>query len=215
MNTITIRRETEEDYRKVEEVTKKAFWNVNMPGCEEHYLLHCMRSHKDFIKELDLVLEIDGEIIAHVAYAKSHLIDQEGKEKDILTFGPLSVHPDHQRKGYGKKILEYSFERAQEMGYDVVAIFGNPENYICNGFKSAKKYNVSCGDDKVYPTAFLVKELKEGVLKGQSWSYKDSEAYNYDPAKIDEFDMNFEHMEKGYRKSQELFYIYSKSSVTW
>lgn len=215
MSEIVIRTETEEDYRKVEEMTKKAFWNVNIPGCEEHYMLHCMRSHKDFIPELDLVLEIDGEIIAHVAYVKSHLVDAEGNEKEILSFGPLSVHPDYQRQGYGKKILKYSFEKALELGYDVIAIFGNPENYICNGFKSAKKYNVSCGEDQVFPVAFLVKELKEGVLEGKSWSYKASEACDYDPAKVDEFDKDFEQLEKAYRPSQELFYIYSKSCVTW
>ena len=215
MKKIVIRIETQEDYHKVEELTKKAFWNVNIPGCEEHYLLHCMRKHKDFIPELDLVLEADGVIVAHVAYVKSHLIDIEGNEKEILSFGPLSVHPDYQRKGYGKKILNYSFEKAQEMGYDVIAIFGNPENYICNGFKSAKKYNVSCGEDKVFPVAFLIKELKEGVLEGKSWSYKDSEACNYDSAKVDEFDKGYEQMEKAYRPSQELFYIYSKSSVIW
>lgn len=215
MKTVNIRREMEKDYREVEELTKKAFWNVNMLGCEEHYLLHCMRSHEDFIPELDLVLEADGEIVAHVAYVKSRLIDEEGNEKEILSFGPISVHPNHQRKGYGKKLLKYSFDKAKKMGYDVIAIFGNPENYICSGFKSCKKYNVSCGEDKVFPVAFLVKELKEGVLAGKSWSYKDSEACNYDSSKVDEFDKDFEQMEKAYCKSQELFYIYSKSSVTW
>lgn len=174
-----------------------------------------MRSHKDFIPELDLVMEIDGEIIAHVAYVKSSLVDDEGNVKTILSFGPISVHPDYQRKGYGKKLLNYSFDKATQMGYEVIAIFGNPENYICNGFKSAKKYNVSCGDDKVFPVAFLVKELKEGVLDGKSWRYKDSEACQIDEKEAEAFDKNFEPMEKGYRLSQELFYIYSRSSVTW
>lgn len=215
MEQIVIRPETKDDYRKVEEMTKKAFWNVNMPGCEEHYLLHCMRKHKDFIPELDLILEVDGVIVANVAYVKTHLVDTEGNEKEILSFGPLSVHPDYQRKGYGKRLLGYSFDKALEMGYDVIAIFGNPENYICSGFKSCKKFNVSCGEDKVFPVAFLIKELKEGALMGKSWSYKDSEACNYDSSKVAEFDKDFEQMEKSYRKSQELFYIYSKSSVTW
>ena len=215
MSETVIREEKEADYRKVEELTKKAFWNVNVPGCEEHYLLHCMRNHKDFIPELDLVLETDGKIIGHVAYVKAHLVDEEGNEKEILTFGPLSVHPEYQRKGYGKRLLKYSFEKAQEMGYDVIAIFGNPENYFCIGFKSAKKYNVSCGEDRVFPVAFLVKELKAGVLQGKSWTYKDSEALSYDSSKVEEFDKDFEYMEKAYRPSQELFYIYSKSSVIW
>ena len=46
--TIEIRREEEKDYHQVEELTRKAFYNVYMPGCTEHYLVHIMRSHKEF-----------------------------------------------------------------------------------------------------------------------------------------------------------------------
>lgn len=42
---IKIRNEEEKDYRKVEEITRKAFWNLYVPGCDEHYLVHIMRSH--------------------------------------------------------------------------------------------------------------------------------------------------------------------------
>ena len=59
----TIRNETPADYRAVEELTRLAFWNVNMPGCDEHYLVHIMRSHPDFIPELDFVIEEDGKIV--------------------------------------------------------------------------------------------------------------------------------------------------------
>ena len=33
---MTIRLETD-DYRKVENLTREAFWNVHRPGCMEHY----------------------------------------------------------------------------------------------------------------------------------------------------------------------------------
>ena len=58
---IIIRRETEQDYRAVEELTREAFWNVYKPGADEHYYVHRMQSHPDFIPELDFVLEQDGE----------------------------------------------------------------------------------------------------------------------------------------------------------
>ena len=35
---IKIRNEKETDYRRVEEITRKAFWNLYAPGCDEHYL---------------------------------------------------------------------------------------------------------------------------------------------------------------------------------
>ena len=56
MNDVTIRLETEKDYRAVEELTREAFWNVYKPGADEHYYVHMMRSHPDFIPELAFVL---------------------------------------------------------------------------------------------------------------------------------------------------------------
>ena len=35
-----IRNERFEDYRVVEEMIKKAFWNLSEPGCNEHYFAH-------------------------------------------------------------------------------------------------------------------------------------------------------------------------------
>ncbi|MNP07147.1 hypothetical protein D3C76_991610 [compost metagenome] len=46
---IKIRNEEKTDYEKVEEITRKAFWNLYVLGCDEHYLVHVMRCHKDFI----------------------------------------------------------------------------------------------------------------------------------------------------------------------
>lgn len=60
-----------------------------MPGCTEHYLARVMRGHEDFIPELDLVLELDGRVIGSILYTKAKLSDAAGKEKEILTFGPV------------------------------------------------------------------------------------------------------------------------------
>lgn len=212
MENIIIRNERSEDYRAVEELTKKAFWNVNVPGCDEHYVAHILRGHEDFIPELDLVLELEGRIIANVMYTRSRLRGKDGAEKVVLTFGPLSVLPEYQRRGYGTALLEHSFKKAAELGYDAIVIFGNPENYIPRGFKSCKKFNVALSEG-VYPVALLVKELREGALGGNEWLFEESKAFEYDPKAAEEFDKDFPKMEKDYRASQELFYIYSHSSV--
>lgn len=165
---IGIRNERETDFRKVEEITRKAFWNIYVPGCNEHYLVHVMRSHEDFLPELDFVIEVDGQIIGNIMYTKAKLVDDSGNEREILSFGPVCIVPEYQRKGYGKKLIMHSFEKAAALSYDVVVIFGNPGNYVGLGFKSCKKYNV-CLEDGSYPTAMLVKELKPGALDGRRW----------------------------------------------
>ena len=121
---LQIRNETQADYAVVEDLTRRAFYNVYMPGCVEHYLVHTMRTHADFVHELDFVLELDGRIIGNVMYTKAQLTDENGAEKTILTFGPVSILPEYQRKGYGKTLLEHSFGRAIELGYDAIVIFG-------------------------------------------------------------------------------------------
>lgn len=209
---MVIRNERPEDFRTVEEMIKKAFWNLSVPGCNEHYLAHQIRKSLDFIPELDFVLEDDGKIIGHIIYVKAKLIDDDGLEKDILSFGPFTIHPDYQRKGYGRKLIYHSFEAAKKLGYDTIAIWGNPENYVCYGFKNCKRYNV-CLEKDVYPVALMVKVLDENALQNKAWRYVESSAHKMDESVFEEFDRSFPQMEKGYKSSQELFYIYSKSNV--
>lgn len=207
---ITIRNEKKPDYERVEEITRKAFWNLHVPGCNEHYLAHVMRSHKDFLPELDLVIEADNQIIGNIMYTKAKLIDELGQEKDILTFGPVCILPEYQRMGYGKKLMGYSFEQAVALDYDVIVIFGNPNNYVSRGFKSCKKYNV-CLEDGTFPSAMMVKELKADVLDGRKWVYHQSPVFEIDEQEAERFDENLESLEKQYQPSQEEFFIHSQS----
>lgn len=208
---MTIRNETKDDYRKVEELTREAFWNVQVPGCDEHYLVHTMRKHEDFIPELSFVLEENGKIVANVMYTKSKLIDEEGKVKNIVTFGPISVDPTKQRKGYGRKILEHSFEKALEMGFDTIVILGSPHNYFSYGFKNAIRYNIKMNG--VVPVGLLVKELIPGALDGKKWNFIESSVYHVDESKVEEFDRTFPPKKKEYCYTQEFFYTFVRSRV--
>ena len=145
-------------------------------------------------------------------YTKAELVDENGEKKEILTFGPVSILPEYQRMGYGKILMEHSFERASELGYDVIVIFGNPGNYVARGFKSCKNYNVGISKD-VFPVPLLVKELKINALQGENWIYKESDVFNIKEEDAAEFDKDFEQFKKEYRSSQELFYIYSNSFI--
>lgn len=207
---IKIRQEQETDYRRVEEITRKAFWNLYVPGCNEHYLVHVMRSHEDFLPELDLVIEVDGQIVGNIMYTRTRLVDESGEEKDILTFGPVCILPEYQRKGYGKTLMEYSFKQAIALGYDLIVIFGNANNYVSRGFKSCKRFNI-CLEDGTYPSAMMVKELKPDVLDGRKWVYYQSPVFEIDEHEAGRFDAGLESWEKKYQPSQEEFYIHSHS----
>jgi hypothetical protein len=114
--------------------------------------------------------------------------------------------------GYGKMLMEHSFEKASALGYDVIVIFGNPNNYVSRGFKSCKRYNI-CLENGTFPTAMLVKELKPNALNGKKRIYYDSPVMNIDEQEALRFDERFEKMEKKYQPSQEEFYISSHSVI--
>ena len=209
---LNIRNERESDYKIVEDITRKAFYNVYVPGCMEHYLVHIMRGHEDFIPVLDFVIELDGQIVGNIMYTKSKLTDEGGTEKEIVTFGPVSILPKYQRKGYGKMLIEHSLKRAAELGYEAVVIMGSPANYVGSGFQCCRKYNI-CVEKEKYPAAMLVKELKPGALDGKLWFYSDSPVMNVDEREAQAFDDGLEKMEKKWMPSQEAFYIMSHAFV--
>ena len=209
---IIIRNETENDYRVVEEMTREAFWNLYFPGCVEHYLVHTMRNHADFLQELDFVAEYNGKIVGNIMYIKASLMDELGKEMDIVSFGPLSVLPEYQRKGIGSALINHTKNIAIKNGVKAIVILGDPHNYCKHGFKSAKDLNISDINGN-YPYGMLALELEEGVLAGHKWKYRYSDVYEINEKDADEYDNSFVKKEKGYRYSQEIFSIAVRSYV--
>ncbi len=195
---ITIRLEKEADHRNTENLTREAFWNVYRPGCMEHYVLHCYRNDPAFVPDLDFVMELDGEMIGQVIYVRSEIACDDGRNVPIMTFGPIGIAPAYKRQGYGKRLLEYSMEKAREMGAGALAITGNILFYGKSGFVPAKTKGVRYADD---PEAdyFLIKELRTGFLDGISGTYKDPEGYfvcQKDPEAFEAFEATFPPKEK-------------------
>lgn len=178
----------------------------------EHYLVHIMREHEDFIPELDFVLELDGQVIGNIMYTKAKLTDENGTEKEILTFGPVSIHPAYQRMGYGKMLMEHSFQAAIQLGYDTIVILGSPANYVSRGFKCCKKYNV-CIENGKYPAAMMVKELIPHILDDHKLLYQDSPVMAISKEEAERYDDTLEPMEKKYLPNQDEFYIMSQAFI--
>lgn len=197
-NDYMIRLETPNDYRKVENLTREAFWNVYRPGCMEHYVLHCYRDREDFVPELDFVMEKDGEIIGHVMYVRAKIQADDGREIPIMTFGPISIAPEYKRKGYGKALLDYSMEKAKKMGVGALCMEGNIDFYGKSGFVVASTkgihYYAEPREEEV--PYFLLKELKEGFLDGITGVYHTPEGYFVDEKAVEKFDADFPSKEK-------------------
>lgn len=198
MKNLIIRLETEKDYRAVENLTREAFWNVYRPGCSEHYVLHTFRSNPDFVPELDFLMELDGKLIGHIMFVRAEIEKDDGEKLPIMTFGPISIHPDYQRKGYGKILLDYALDRATEMGVSAICMEGNIDFYGKCGFSVASAHGVHYYAEPRENEVpyFLIKELQKGFLDGVTGVYHTPKGYFVDDDKAEAFDKEFPPKEK-------------------
>lgn len=188
-----IRLEEGKDYFETENLTREAFWNVYREGCFEHLIIHNLRKDKSFVKELDYCIEIDNKIIANIVYAKGKLKLENGNIREILIFGPVSVLPEYQKKGYGEKLINYTIEKAKELGFDAIVIMGNPNYYKKFGFESCSKYKIYYeGIDKNEEAPFfMIKILNDNNIENLKGIYSDPDCYKADEKELEEFDKKF------------------------
>ena len=165
-NDYSIRRETSGDFRTVENLVRESFWNVYRPGCVEHYVLKCLRDAEAFVPELDFVMEKDGRIIGQNVFVKAEIRCDNGASFPILTMGPICIAPEYKRKCYGKKLLDYSLEKAAEYGAKALCFEGNIGFYGKSGFvaassKGIRYHGLPEGTDDSF---FLCRELLPHAL---------------------------------------------------
>lgn len=197
MEKFIIRKEKESEQHEVENLVREAFWNVYRPGCLEHYVLHCLRHDEAFIPELNFVMTIEKDgreiLIGQVMCMKAEIVLDNGTPLPIMTLGPIGIHPNYKRQGYGKALLDYTLQRAAEKGFGAVCFEGNIDFYGKSGFTFASEYGVRYhglpeGEDASF---FLCKELKAGFLAGVSGEYSTPQGYFVNEEECEEFDKLF------------------------
>ncbi|NQG97740.1 N-acetyltransferase [Streptococcus suis] len=132
----------------------------------EHLNFHQLRR-----QDLNLVVEADGQLVGHILYVASE-ITADNTRLPSLTFGPFSISPDRQGRGYGQALLEHSLALAENSGAVLVAITGFPDYYSRFGFVKGKEVGISYQAD---PEAdyFLVKLFQPEALDGRDWWFTD------------------------------------------
>lgn len=201
---LVIRQEVEKDYRIVEELTREAFWNLHVPGCSEHFVLHNIRKCPAFIPDIDLVAEFEGKIIGHIVYTRSIIIDESNNQYGVITFGPVSVLPSFQKQGVGSALIRYSLEKARNLGYTAVCIYGDPRYYSRFGFRCAEKFDIRTADGK-FAVALLALELFDGALHKVKGRFYEDQAFEVNQAEFAVFEKTFYHKEKKITETQSEF----------
>ena len=132
-------------------------------------LVEEIRSKKYYVPELELIMvNEEEEVIGYVMFSRFHI---EGKyENELLLLTPAAVRTDLQRQHISKELIEHGFELAKNLGYKVVLVEGNPQNYRSRGFDSSYKYGIEAAPSVglPHPDCMMVKELEAGALEKMS-----------------------------------------------
>ncbi|HPE15593.1 MAG TPA: N-acetyltransferase [Oscillospiraceae bacterium] len=189
-NGLVLRPERPEDHRKTEELTREAFWNVHVPGCCEHYLLHEMRRADAFLAGLDFVAELGGRLVGNIVYTRAELLLDSGTRREAISFGPLSVRPEYQGRGVGGALIEHTKKLAREAGHTAILIYGDPAYYGRFGFLPAETYGIGTPDD-MYAAPLQALELYRGALKDARGRFFEDAVFDVDEGAAAAFDADF------------------------
>ncbi len=187
---LVLRLETPGDYYVVESLIRDAFWNLHVPGCNEHYLAHCLREAEAFIPELDFVAIHCGRIVGNIMYARSMIEGDDGMRHPVVTFGPVSVAPSMQWQSVGSTMICNSLKRANSLGFGAVLIYGDPVYYRKYGFVPAESFQIGTSDD-FYADALLALELEPGALDNCAGRFFEGDAYQIEESVAASFDGRF------------------------
>lgn len=162
---VNIRRETPSDYGEVYELVKASFATSTNDG-EWDYLSE-VRKSDNFIPGLSFVAENGkGKLVGQIVLYKTEISTPNGPVAALL-LSPISVHPDHFRRGIARAMMREAFAVAKAMGYTAVFLCGEPEFYHKFGFRATYEYNIFHITDETGCAEWcMVLELVDGALAG-------------------------------------------------
>jgi putative acetyltransferase len=126
-----IRQERPEDAAKIRALTDAAFKGMPFSDQTEAKVIDALRAAG--VLTLSLVATDGGEIIGHVAFSP---VQVKREASDWYGLGPVSVWPDHQRRGIGQALIREGLQRLQSMGAGGCVLLGDPAYYRRFGFES-------------------------------------------------------------------------------
>jgi predicted N-acetyltransferase YhbS len=192
---IKLRLESEKDHNVTENVIRESFWNHDQPGCEEHFILHQLRLTASFIPDLSWVAEIGDQIVGSIVYSKGEVINYNSEKFEIIFLGPMGVLPEWRNHGIEEKLIDHTLKLAEELGFSVVATFGDLEFFSRFGFVNSNQYRIRAIDYKnSHP--LLIKGFFPDKLEKISGRLTLNPVFDVDQPALAEFDANFPHKEK-------------------
>lgn len=131
VDTLLIRNETEADFEAITAVTVEAFKSLDVSDQMEQFVILALR--KAGALTISLVAELEGKVVGHIAFSPIEISDGT---PGWYGLGPVSVLPEYQRQGIGKKLINKGLELLKNSAANGCALVGHPDYYWRFGFRN-------------------------------------------------------------------------------
>jgi predicted N-acetyltransferase YhbS len=159
---LLIRQERPDDYSQVFRLVERAFFEQAYSDHQEHYLVNRLRESSNFVPQLSLVAEVDGNVAGYVLLTSIEITGLSGQYTS-LAMAPLAVHPDFQKRGIGSELIMQAHNKARELGYSSVVVIGHEEYYPKFGYQLAHTFGLTFPFKAPEINCFAIELVKDGL----------------------------------------------------
>lgn len=135
-----IRAECTDDVETIARITQAAFAGAEHSSGTEAAIVGALRETGNLT--ISLVAVVDNEVVGHIAFSPV-LID--GTDRRWYGLGPISVRPDHQRRGIGSALIREGLSRLEGSAAGGCVVLGNPLFY--------KRFDFACDSSLTFEGA--------------------------------------------------------------
>jgi putative acetyltransferase len=128
---LVIRAEREHDQAAIAQVVTSAFGSPN-----EARLVAALRASPSFVPEWSLAATLDESVVGHVMVTYATL-RHGSTEHRVASLSPLSVYPEHQRRGVGSALMHAVTPIVDAAHEAMIVLEGSPWYYSRFGFEYA------------------------------------------------------------------------------
>lgn len=156
---IGIRNETEADIGAITEVTIAAFKTLETSNQTEQFITEALRAARALT--VSLVADVDGRVVGHIAFSPVTISDGT---PNWYGLGPLSVLPEHQRKGIGKALVQEGLSQLKDLNAHGCCLVGHPAYYRKFGFTTIPGFVLEGVPQEVFLALSFGERLPQGTV---------------------------------------------------
>lgn len=154
-----IRAETPADIAAITDVTVAAFRNHPLSHQTEQFIVNALRAANALA--VSLVAEAGGQVVGHIAFSPVTVSDGT---RNWYGLGPVSVSPEHQRRGIGKALIHDGLSSLRALGACGCALVGDPGYYARFGFSNSPCLVYKGVPQEVFPVLPFGGEIPRGIV---------------------------------------------------